>query len=111
MNKTYRTIFNAATGKLAVASELAKGSSKSSKRATVLTAVSAAVVVLAAPSANAANYNAGDNSSAGNAAFGCAIAAAPLLPTGCSPSNNFNLTQYGDRRRRKLERNRRRGIR
>ncbi|MCO5397571.1 ESPR-type extended signal peptide-containing protein [Ralstonia soli] len=56
MNKTYRTIFNAATGTWAAASELAKGRKKSSKSAVVL----AAAALLALPGAAFAADSADD---------------------------------------------------
>ncbi|HDR9804738.1 TPA: YadA-like family protein [Burkholderia cenocepacia] len=94
MNRIYRTVFNATTGKMVVASELAKGRQKSSKRAAVLTAAMTAAVVLTASHAEAADYSAG-NATAGNTNYGCTVASTPLLPAGCSPSNNFSITVYG----------------
>ncbi|WP_175778198.1 ESPR-type extended signal peptide-containing protein [Burkholderia cenocepacia] len=91
MNKTYRSIFNTATGTWTAASELAKGRTKNGKRATALTTIMAAVIALTAPAAEAANYAAGTNATAGATAFGCNIAPAPFFPTGCTG----NLTTYG----------------
>nr|WP_230462194.1 YadA-like family protein [Burkholderia cenocepacia] len=80
---------------MVVASELAKGRQKSSKRAAALTAATIAAVVLAAPHAEAADYSAGNNATAGNTNYGCTVASTPLLPAGCSPSNNFSIAVYG----------------
>ncbi|CAB5171659.1 putative haemagglutinin-related autotransporter protein [Burkholderia cenocepacia] len=97
MNTTYRTVFNAATGVWTAASELAKGRTKSSKRAVAL-AVAAAAAALTVPAADAANYSAGGgaaNSNAG-AAYGCNIAPAPFYPTGCTGSVVAYGTAVGD---------------
>ncbi|WP_236862357.1 MULTISPECIES: ESPR-type extended signal peptide-containing protein [Burkholderia] len=91
MNKTYRSIFNVATGTWTAASELAKGGTKGGKHATALTTIMAAVIALTAPAAEAANYAAGTNATVGATAFGCNIAPAPFFPTGCTG----NLTTYG----------------
>ncbi|MEK7886821.1 ESPR-type extended signal peptide-containing protein [Burkholderia contaminans] len=94
MNKTYRNIWNAATNTWTAVAETAKSRKKGSAGVAVL--AMAAAAVFAASDAEAADYAAGGGTASNTgASYGCNIAAAPLLPSGCSPSNNFSITTYG----------------